>query len=371
MSQEWDDAQRSSKRFEQCLLWLVWDFTGIRFICRKIIPEIPDTISSGKNKKRVPATFTLWTLGIYVALFGITSTRYELSLDRIEGKLNTTVAQLDPIKSKAFKNLIARIPVIQKEKIPVQPSIFNPFSIVRSLFFPAEQNTGIIKRTIEEVIEVWKEDLEGVNLMDVDLTGAYLWDANLTGASLEKANLTEADLWKADLTEAHLWKADLTEAHLWKADLTKADLWKADLTKADLREINLTEAYLREANLTGASLEKANLTEADLWKADLTEAYLREANLTKADLWKADLTKADLREINLTNTNIRDVNNAPEGFKEDALMEGAVDMGWFEWKTFVDNGYKKWPFYNIKCGTDKSKPWVLKTDAVEMVWDEP
>ncbi len=308
MSKEWEDAQRSSRRFEQCLLWLVWDFSGARFIWRKLWAEDERAIANSLNYKK-PSTFTLWTIGVYMALYGLTSTKYELALDRAESRMSTVVAQLSTTNDEAFRNLISQIPEIQKIETPIKPHIFNLVSVVLSLFIE-KVNPDIIGRSIK-VVEVWKTKLNGVELVE--------------------ANLTEAKLFRA----------------------------------------NLGEAYLGYANLTGAYLGYANLTGANLWGTNLTRANLEDANLTGADLGYANLTEAILWETNLTNTNIRDVEGVPKGFKTEALTKGAVDMGLYEWEVFVENGYKKGRFYNIKCGTDKSKPWVLKTDAVEMVWEEP
>ncbi len=249
------------KKTENEIVWewvlFISHYSGAKFIYHKFITEKASVLANPDY--RAPSTFFLWTLGIYMALYGLTSTKYELALDRAESRLSTVVAQLSTTNEDAFNNLIAQIPEIQKIKTPIKPGIFKPVSVVLSLFIEKE-NQDIIGRSIK-VVEAWKTKLHGVNL----------------------------------------------------------------------------------------------------YKANLTKAYLLEANLTKAKLGEA----------NLTNTNTRDVKNAPEGFKKEALTKGAVDMGQYEWRTFIKNGYNKWPFYNIKWGTYKSKPWVLKTDAVEMVWEEP
>ncbi len=161
-----------------CFRWLICEFSGIRFIWRKLWPESDKVLNNEDYVK--PSTFSLWTLGIYVGLFGITSTRYELSLDRAESKLSTVVVQLGTSKPKAFKNLLAQIPDIQKIKMPTKPRIFNPLSVVKSLFFE-EHNPDILERS-KKVIEAWKDDLDE----------AYLGKANLTKANLSSANFLGA-----------------------------------------------------------------------------------------------------------------------------------------------------------------------------------
>ena len=59
------------------VLWLLWDFSGLRSIWEKIRPPSEEKIKSVSYNK--PPTFLLWVLGIYSALFGIASQRYENS----------------------------------------------------------------------------------------------------------------------------------------------------------------------------------------------------------------------------------------------------------------------------------------------------
>ncbi len=93
------------KRAAPVVWWLFWDFSGLRFIWQMIVPPDPS-----QPPRRPPATFFLWFVGLYFALFGITSQRYENRLDRIEIRANTIYAQLGtPIATKALE----RIPDVQ------------------------------------------------------------------------------------------------------------------------------------------------------------------------------------------------------------------------------------------------------------------
>nr|VFK73622.1 MAG: hypothetical protein BECKUNK1418H_GA0071006_12331 [Candidatus Kentron sp. UNK] len=74
------------------LLWVLWDFPGLRHIWRKINPEKAELINNPNYKR--PSTFFLWVIGVYIALYGIASTKYELALDRVENRMSAVASQL-------------------------------------------------------------------------------------------------------------------------------------------------------------------------------------------------------------------------------------------------------------------------------------
>jgi uncharacterized protein YjbI with pentapeptide repeats len=76
------------------------------------------------------------------------------------------------------------------------------------------------------------------------------------------------DAWRAEHDEL----PDLSRAGLRGLDLSGFDLSRADLRDADLRGTNCSGA-----NLAGAHLERANLFKAVLDGADLTGAFLHDA----------------------------------------------------------------------------------------------
>ena len=75
---------------------------------------------------------------------------------------------------------------------------------------------------------------------------------NLNKANLHGMNLSETDLSLADLREA-----DLSEANLYGTDLGDADLRSADLGDADLSSADLTDTFL-----LGADLRRANFQDS-------------------------------------------------------------------------------------------------------------
>lgn len=238
---------------ENPIKWMVWDFTGLHFIWRKILP--PNTPES--EKKNVP-TFMLWIVGIYVALFGIASQRYENRVDIIENRANAIFAQLGTdVKDKA----LGRIARVQNMACPTKPEILNPRSLFLSLFGNNDKYYQMIQ-DLKETVEDWKAHLKGVDLAKADLMGVNLQEANLEGTILTLVNLKKANLRGANLQSASFMKANLEQAQLWLALLRKADFKRANLKATKLGGAELGWVNFDGSNLEGADLQMANLEQA-------------------------------------------------------------------------------------------------------------
>ncbi|WP_319526651.1 pentapeptide repeat-containing protein [uncultured Desulfosarcina sp.] len=249
--------------------WLLWDFSGLRFIFSKIYPEHPE-----HSKIRPPATFLLWIIGIYVAFFGIASQRYENRIDIIENRSNSLFTQL---ATDARNSAISRISSVQNMLCPEQPFLRKPLSVFRSLFKDSFYTEMV--DLLKSVVEDWKYCLDGLIL-----DRAILESANLEGAYLVGTHFNEANLKFACLYRANLSNADLVGANLYKANLSNADLEGACLLKANLEKATLLKANLKNTNLWGADFEGANLAWVNLEGADLNAANLEKVCLKEANL---------------------------------------------------------------------------------------
>ena len=209
--------------------WVFWDFSGLRFIWSKVSP--PEVTS----KTKPPSTFFLWILGIYVALFGIASQRYENRVDRIENRTNAIFTQLSTDK---YKSALGRIARVQTMTCPYRPTLFNPSSVFRSLFGTDYQQAEIVEM-LKETLEDWKDALE-----KVDLTGVNLEGANLKNANLRNTILSCATLEGANLGGAHMEGAILEEASLENANIVMASLKGTWFRKANLKDVILSSETL-------------------------------------------------------------------------------------------------------------------------------
>ena len=143
--------------------------------------------------------------------------------------------------------------------------------------------------------------------------------------ALQELNADGVPLVGVDVSSAFLQGLKLERANLLRADFSAADLRRSDLQFA-----NFTNANLHYANFRGSDLENTSFQSADMTDTDLSGSNLAGAKLDDADLSGADLRFADLRNVvwrqlkKIAAANIAGVKNAPEGFVEWALENGAV-----------------------------------------------
>lgn len=103
-------------------------------------------------------------IGIYIALFGIASQRYENKVDLIEYQhtaILTTVAAGAPFVG-------AKLQILENSTCPAKPEILNPISVLQSMFWfecSYLEFDGLLQKTVEE----WKTKLFNANLSDQKL----------------------------------------------------------------------------------------------------------------------------------------------------------------------------------------------------------
>lgn len=283
------------------IVWLLWDFTGLRFIFRKLLPQ-----KYSDTEGRPPSTIVLWLIGLYLLAYAGAYQRYANRVDIIETRANAIFEQISSPDMRKYA--INRISAVQNMPCPNRPIIWEPLSILRSFFH--EQTYPEIAELLKVTVENLKAHLDSVNLSDAylvaaDLAGANLKNAQLKGANLQKAQLSDANLWESILEEAILNEATLVRALARKATLRNAKLKKANLRSIRLQEANLKDADLHKADLSGAFLNEAILVRANLRETNLLDAYFQEADLTGADLRNAVFTRAYLKKANLTEANLK------------------------------------------------------------------
>jgi hypothetical protein len=143
--------------------------------------------------------------------------------------------------------------------------------------------------------------------------------------ALEELNADGVPLVGVDVSSAFLQGLTLERANLLRADFSAADLRHSDLKSADFTDANLHFANFRESNLENASFQSADMTNADLWGCDLIGARLDDADISGADLRFAELRNIQWKQLKkVAGANIAGVKDAPEGFVEWALRNGAV-----------------------------------------------
>src|SRR5579863_8299373 len=142
--------------------------------------------------------------------------------------------------------------------------------------------------------------------------------------ALQELNADRVPLVGVDVSSAYLQGIRLEDAHLVRSNFDSADLRDGNFERADFTDADLRSANFRGSNLAHARFQGADLRDSDLSSADLAEADLAGANLDNADLHGANLKDLQWRGISsLKNANIDGVKNAPAGFVDRAIQQGA------------------------------------------------
>jgi hypothetical protein len=145
--------------------------------------------------------------------------------------------------------------------------------------------------------------------------------------ALHELNLDGVPLVGVDVSGAFLMGL-----HLDKGKLARANFDGVDGRYSSFHNADCSYASFRTANLRGSDFHKANLENAILKDADLNGASLAEADVAGADLSQTDLRGADLRALRWQNiktirlADVYGVKNAPTGFRDWALKNGAVSI---------------------------------------------
>ena len=145
--------------------------------------------------------------------------------------------------------------------------------------------------------------------------------------ALQELNADKVPLVGVDVSSAFLRGLNLKNANLLRSDFSSADVRNSSLIG-----VNFELANLNSANFRGAALDQAKFVDADLRNTDLEGSSLTSANLSNATLDDADLRTANLQDIqwqhikSIKGANIAEVKNAPAGFVDWALKNGAVNQ---------------------------------------------
>ena len=144
--------------------------------------------------------------------------------------------------------------------------------------------------------------------------------------ALQELNADKVPLVGVDVSSAFLQGIRLDRAKMLRADLNAADLRGSTLRFADFTYANLRWTNFRGSDLESTVLSNADMTNADLAGSNLTGAKLDGTNLSSADLRNADLQGIDWKRIAaIHQANIAGVKNPPDGFRDWALKNGAIE----------------------------------------------
>lgn len=218
----------------------------------------------------------IWLIGIYVALAGIATTRYEAKVAIINQRTDTVLTLLT---SDARQPAQAELVYLQQSTCPMEPSVFSPSSVFRSLWGKECIHRPTVER-VKLIVAADRLKLESAFLPGIDLSGAQMYETRAAKANLLSANFQGAFLRSSDFQQACLCQVNFHGACLTGSDLTDADIENATLSASILMGVKFVRAKMKNANLRNANLTGADLTGAE----DLTMTQLEGAKLDGAQL---------------------------------------------------------------------------------------
>ena len=293
------------KQLSNFFIWLIWDFSGLRLICYKIRPPI-----NLRKDNRKPASFFIWFIGIYVALYSLSSQRYENRVDFIETYTNSVVSQLS---GASFKEAISRISYIQNMECPYKPEVLKPISIIKSLFGDSI-NYLDIRQLLITTVENHKSTLDHTNLQGSYLKGAQLKNANLADAQLGGSNLDYANLENANCHKTSFVNQKITEQshHHTVYDYERASLKHAILNNAifsqtDLSGVDLTDSFIDGTNFENAKLNNSNFSCPDDKDWGVSISFGPGPNFKNGDLTGAKFNWRIMQNSNFENAKLDEV----------------------------------------------------------------
>jgi pentapeptide repeat protein len=143
--------------------------------------------------------------------------------------------------------------------------------------------------------------------------------------ALQELNADGVSLVGVNLESAFLQGLHIEKGHLTRSNFSSADARNAVLAFSDLSYASMQSTNLRECSCSGVSLEATDLNGADLSGTNLSNADLTAAILDNVDLQNADVRDTQWKKIkSLKQANIGGIRNAPDGFVEWALKNGAI-----------------------------------------------
>ena len=232
------------------LCWFIMEFLSIRYLHEKITPP-PISITSNPDY-RSPSSILIWIIGIYVAVFGLASQRYENRVDVVENRTNAIITQL--ANSEMQYQAISRVAKAQNLYVPVQPSFMRPDRVINAFFFePSQFHQDTVTLLRDSLVSFRKYKIDKKYLLSKkDLSNIQLQGANLEGGHFTGATLDNANLFGADLLNVRFDGASLKNVVMGKTVIRSTNFQNADLRGAT----GLTpEMICKASNLSGIKLD--------------------------------------------------------------------------------------------------------------------
>lgn len=224
-------------------------------------------------------------------------------------------------QNQYFREQIAQ----QQQQLDAQQRVANQSTrseAIERIYGPMyAKNTRVKAEAVRSLLAVERLIVaSGTNTLPTDYINLH--DAELQAAWLDSADLRKTSFRKAILSKAVFNNAKLGESSFRFVDAEGASFLSCQLNDAQFAFADISFAQYSHANLKGTLFTRCKLVEADFSKADLEKCSFVGCDLASADFAEVK----NWRKIDsIRDSNIHQLSNAPPGFVEWALANGAVD----------------------------------------------
>ncbi len=337
----------------------------------------PKKIQNIKNEKISPPTFVLWIFGLYTAIFGIASGRYESRLDTIENLTTATITQL--ANDKARPHSFFMIGQTQRMSIYPKPDYLKLWNTISSMF----ARIGEKQLFYDYKISKWKSFYSPGRVSDekpcsewakedyvcfscVDWKKVYeennLEFANIDilkdivlaykDSTLESYNTTRdvivsgyglahegkyGDLyvggkgktWLNNNSTGYLVQKNAKDTWyiggLIDAELTGTHFEGSNFSNSHLEMTNFENAFLYAASFSGAFLAETNFLNAKLFATDFSHSHIRGAFFFGADLRETSFQSADVIGAHFEESNLEGADFRYSDLKDSSFIGAKID----------------------------------------------
>jgi len=203
---------------------------------------------------------------LYLTLFAIGIARYELSLVTLHSRISYLVTMSE---GKNSKYVLGRIPELQQTRLPVEPKIDNPLSILKSIYYKYDDINFSAYEDLYELVISNKDNLSNLNLNGLVLPSVSnpfidrkVYD--LSGIRIENTKFIKAYLPCVWFKKTEFVNVDFLLAQMVGSDFAFAVFKNSDLMSANLSGSNLCGVQFIDTTYVDANFSNVNLVGADL-----------------------------------------------------------------------------------------------------------
>lgn len=203
--------------------------------------------------------------GIYITIYAVGLARYEFVRFSMDSKINNLIMLAD---GGNLNLVLARIPKIQKIKIPHEPVIYNIFSSIKALL---PQFDEVDLKACEELYYLFsmhRKEIKGLHLSDLIIPAPNIGVEN------------ELNFFESHVTDSYFQSMEMNnhffvKSYFFKVKFISGKFNNSNFLLSIFNGVLFDSTELKAANFSGArfhncSLSGVNMNEAYLISADLS-----------------------------------------------------------------------------------------------------